>query len=184
MRPRLFFLTLALVPVLALGMGTPPQKPAATAPGTPGVMLRDDVLRAEPRATAASVLALGKGSKVRVLAGDGGWTQVYAAGKTGWVRILSLKSDLAATPDLGALVEVGGRQADSGRVVAVAGARGLDEIQLKSAQYNADELAILDAFAASRADAEHFARTAGLAGRAMPYLPKPETPASSMSDKP
>jgi hypothetical protein len=172
------------MPVLALAMGTPPQKPAATAPGTPGVMLRDDVLMAEPRATAASVLALGKGSKVRVLAGDGGWTQVYAAGKTGWVRILSLKSDIAATPDLGALAEVGGRQADSGRVVAVAGARGLDEVQLKSARFSADELTLLDAFAASRVDAEHFAWTAGLAGCEISYLPEPETPASSMSDKP
>ena len=182
MRFALYFLM--LLPALALAMGTPPQKTTTAAPGAPGVMLRDDALRASPSATAASVAQLGRGAQVRVLAGDGGWTQVYAAGKTGWVRILSVKSDLASTPDLGALVEVGKRAPDAGRVVAVAGARGLDEIQLKSAQYRADELVILDAFAASRADAEAFARVAGLVSRDLPYLPKPENSASSMSDKP
>lgn len=184
MRAHRLFLVLALAPALVLAMGTPPKKAATAAPGAPGVMLRDDDLRASPSVTAASLAKLGKGAQVRVLAGDGGWTQVYAAGKTGWLRILSVKSDLAATPDLGALVEVGKRAPDSGRVVAVAGARGLDEVQLKSATFSADELTILDAFAASRADAEQFARTAGLAGRQIPHLPNPENPASPMSDKP
>lgn len=169
---------LLLLPTLALAMGTPPQKPAATAPGAPGVMLRDDVLRAQPSAAAASVVKLGKGAQVRVLAGDGGWTQVYAAGKTGWVRILSVKSDIAATPDLRAVVEVGQRPADAGRVVAVAGARGLDEVELQSARYSPDELILLDTYAVSRADAERFARVAGLERRDLPFLANPDGAAS------
>lgn len=172
MRFPLFLL--ALVPALALAMGTPPRKPAATAPGVPGVMLREDVLRAEPSATAAGVAKLGKGAQVRVLAGDGGWTQIYTSGKTGWVRILSVKSDIASTPDLRAVVDVGQRAPDAGKVVAVAGARGLDEVELQSARHNPEELALMDAFAASRADAEQFARMAGLAGRDIPHLAKPD----------
>ncbi len=171
---RYLLALLLLLPTLALAMGTPPQKSATTAPGTPGVMLRDDVLRAEPSAAAASVVKVGKGAQVRVLAGDGGWTQVYAAGKTGWVRILSVKSDIAATPDLRAVVDVGQRAPDTGRVVAVAGARGLDEVELGAARYNPDELIRLDAFASSHADAEQFARLAGLASRDIPYLAKPD----------
>lgn len=165
----LFFL-----PMVALAMGTPPKKPAAAVPGTPGVMLRDDALRAEPRAAAPSLAQLGKGSSVRVLAGEGGWTQVYAAGKTGWVRILSVKSDLSSMPDLGALAEVGKRPADAGKVVAVAGSRGLDEGELKAARYAPDELILLDALAVSRAEAEQFARMAGLTRRDIANLPQPE----------
>lgn len=178
------FLLTWLLPSLALAMGTPPQKPAATTPGTPGIMLRDDTLRASPSMTAAGVASLVRGAKVRVLAGDGGWTQVYAAGKTGWVRILSVKSEIATTPDLGALAEVGGRARDPGKVVAVAGARGLDEAELKAAQYNPDELARLAGYAVNRADAEQFAQMAGLTRRDMPYLPDPDDRAASTSKAP
>lgn len=175
---------LLLLPSLAPAMGTPPQKPAAAAPGNPGVMLRDDVLKASPSLAADAVAKLGQGDKVRILAGNGGWTQVYAAGKAGWVRILSVKSEFSATPDLGALVEAGNRPHDPGKVVAVAGARGLDEVELKSARFNPDELALLDAHIASRAEAEQFAQVAGLVRRELPYLPSPESRASSMSKQP
>ncbi len=175
-----------LLPGLALAMSTPPQAPVAAAPGNAGIMLRDDVLRASPGAAAEGVAKLGKGDKVRVLAGDGGWTQLYAAGKTGWVRILSVKSEVSTPPDLGALAEAGKRPSDPGRVVAVAGARGLDEVELKAARFNPEELALLDSYAASRADAEQFAQLASLTRRDVPYPPKPESRAtpSPMSKQP
>lgn len=167
-------------------MGTPVQKPVAAAPGNPGVMLRDDVLKASPGMAADAVAKLGRGDKVRVLANDGGWTQVYAAGKTGWVRILSVKSEISTTPDLGAIAEVGKRPRDPGKVVAVAGARGLDEVELKAARFNPDELVLLDTYVASRAEAEQFAQLASLTRRDVPYLPSPESRAStsSMSKQP
>lgn len=180
-----FWLVLLLLPSLALAMGTPKQKPVAAAPGNPGVMLRDDALKASPSTAADAVAKLGRGDKVRVLTNDGGWTQVYAAGKTGWVRILSVKSDISATPNLGGLVEAGNRPHDPGKVVAVAGARGLDEVELKAARFNPDELALLDTFVASRAEAEQFAQLASLTRRDVPYLPTPEsTSQSSMSKQP
>jgi hypothetical protein len=171
-------------PGLVLAMATPPQKPLAAAPGNPGIMLRDDALKAAPSAAADSVAKLGKGAKVRVLASDGGWTQVYAVGKTGWVRILSVKSDTAAMPDLGGLAEAGSRPRDPGKVVAVAGARGLDEVELKAARFNPDELVLLDTYAASSAEAGQFAQLAGLVRRELPYLDKPESHATSMSKEP
>jgi len=173
-----------LLPGLALAMGTPVQKPVAAVPGNPGVMLRDDAMKAAPSAAADNVAKLGRGAKVRVLASQGGWTQVYAAGSTGWVRILSVKAEIAATPDLGALVEVGNRPSAPGKVVAVAGARGLDEVELKAAQFNPEELVFLDAHAASQADAEQFAQLAGLIRRGLPYLPNPESRTTSMSNQP
>ena len=182
MRVWIFFLL--LLPGLALALATPPQKPAAAVPGNPGVMLRDDALKASPSATADSVAKLGKGAKVRVLASDGGWTQIYAAGKTGWVRILSVKSEISSTPDLGALAEAGSRPHDPGRVVAVAGTRGLDEVELKAARFNPDELVLLESYAASPGEAERFARLASLVRRDVPYLPEPESRATSMSKQP
>ncbi|MDD5391150.1 MAG: SH3 domain-containing protein [Gallionellaceae bacterium] len=179
------WLFLLLLPSLALAMGTPPQKPVAAAPGNPGIMLRDDALKTSPSSAADAVAKLGRGDKVRVLTSNGGWTQVYAAGKTGWVRILSVKSEIAATPDLGALVEAGNRPRDPGRVVAVAGARGLDEVELKAARFNPDELVLLDTYVASRSDAEQFAQLASLTRRDVPYLPAPESASqSSMSKQP
>lgn len=174
---------LLLLPSLALAMGTPAQKPVAAVPGNPGVMLRDDALKTAPGSAADAVAKLSRGDKVRVLASDGGWTQVYAAGRTGWVRILSVKSEISTTPDLGALAEVGNRPHDPGRVVAVAGARGLDEVELKAARFNPDELALLDGYAASRAEAEQFAQLASLAHRDVPYLPAPEGASTSSTSK-
>ncbi len=180
------WLFLLLLPSLALAMGTPAQKPVTTAPGNPGVMLRDEALKASPSTAADAVAKLGRGDKVRVLTNDGGWTQVYAAGKTGWVRILSVKSDISATPNLGGLVEAGNRPYDPGKVVAVAGARGLDEVELKAARFNPDELILLDTYVASRAEAEQFAQLASLTHRDVPYLPSPENQASpsTMSKQP
>ena len=183
MKTWLLLLSL-LLPGLALALGTPPQKPVAAAPGNPGTMLRDDALRASPSAAAESVATLGKGAKVRVLASEGGWTQVYAAGKTGWVRVLSVKAETSAMPDLGGLVEAGSRPRDPGKVVAVAGTRGLDEVELKAARFDPDELARLETYAASPGDAEQFARVASLVRRELPYLAKPESRATSMSDEP
>lgn len=180
-----FVLLLWLWPGLTPAMGTPPQKPVAVVtPGAPGVMLRDDALRASPSTAAASVAQLNRGDKVRVLTSDGGWTQVHAAGKTGWVRILSVKSEAAAAPDLGVLVETGKRPADAGKVVAVAGARGLDEVALKAAHFDAEELARLDTYVAARADAEQFAQLAGLASRKFAYLPDPDHRTTSTGNAP
>jgi len=66
----------------------------------------------------------------------------------------------------------------------VAGARGLDEVELKAAQFNPEELVFLDAHAASQADAEQFAQLAGLIRRGLPYLPNPESRTTSMSNQP
>lgn len=182
---NLLVLLLLLLPGLTLAMGTPPQKPTAVAtPGTPGVMLRNDALRASPGTAAASVVQLNRGDKVRVLTSDGGWTQVHASGKTGWVRILSVKSETATASDLGVLVETGKRPADAGKVVAVAGARGLDEVALKAARFDAEELARMDTYVADRADAEQFAQRAGLASRKIAYLPDPDHRATSTGNAP
>ncbi|MDW8322508.1 MAG: SH3 domain-containing protein [Burkholderiales bacterium] len=142
-----------------------------------GVLLRDESLRAAASATAAVTGQAARGSVVEVLARQGGWMQVRTNGRTGWVRMLSVRlsegGERVSGADLAGVVGLGTRQADPSRVVAVAGMRGLTEQELRAARFNAEELARLDGYAVGRAEAEAFAREEGLAPRALAYLPAP-----------
>lgn len=164
---------------LAMAMGTPPQAPpqspsqtAAQTSGAASVMLRDDDVRAAPDASAKVSGRFAKGMSVRILASQGGWTQVKGNGLTGWVRVLSVRaaSSGQAGADLAGLVEAGTTSRDPGKVVAVAGVRGLDEAILKSASFNPDELRLLESYALGRAEAEQFALAAELVARKLPYF--------------
>ena len=139
-----------------------------------GVMLRDEVLRGAASATAPRVGSAARGAGVEVLARQGGWTLVRVAGNSGWVRVLSVRAEApASAAALGGLVEAGTTRRDPGQVVAVAGLRGLTEEQLKTARFDAAELARLHQYAATRADAEQFARAAALQPRELGYLAGP-----------
>ncbi|MEW5788643.1 MAG: SH3 domain-containing protein [Pseudomonadota bacterium] len=153
-----------------LAMGTPPQAPpAADQPAATGSsMLKQDDLRAGPDANARILARLAQGQGVKVLASQGGWTQVSAAGQTGWVRVLSVRSP-AGGVGLGEVVA----PREAGKVVAVAGVRGLDEEDLRAARFDGGELRRLDGYALDREEAERFARAAGLLPRTMPYLKGP-----------
>lgn len=164
---------------LAMAMGTPPQTPpestsqaAGQASGAASVMLRDDDLRAAPDASAKVSGRFAKGMSVRILASQGGWTQVKGNGQTGWVRVLSARATSSGQvgADLAGLVEAGTTSRDPGKVVAVAGVRGLDEAILKSASFNPDELRLMESYTLGRAEAEQFAQAAGLLVRKLSYF--------------
>ncbi len=167
----------------APAMGTPPQKSARSAEaGVDAVMLQADALRAAPDAASAVLLHLEKGTRVRLLASQGGWSQLASAGKIGWVRVLAVSSharDRIELSDLGALGKT-----PQGKVVAVAGARGLDEENLKIASYDPLEVERLHGYAISRAEAEQFALAAGLQARALPYFSAPANRQSPGADSP
>jgi hypothetical protein len=109
-----------------------------------------------------------KGARVRLLATQAGWRQISSTGKTGWVRVLSLSADANTGVEWTDLAALG--KTPQGKVVGVAGVRGLDEETLKSASYNEAEIQFLNTFAMSRSEAEQFAQAAGLHGRALSYL--------------
>jgi hypothetical protein len=148
---------------------------AAPALAAPGVMLKDDELRATASATAASAGHVAKGAAVEVLARQGGWTQVAAGELKGWVRILAVRVETTGTSGSGlaGLVEVTSKR-DSSRVVATAGLRGLSEEELKSARFDASQLMNLDRYQVDRAAAEQYARAVGLVHRDLGYLPAPQ----------
>ncbi len=140
-----------------------------------GVMTKDEDLRASAAATAAVVGRAAKGARVEILARQGGWTQVSSSGKSGWVRILAVRADApAGGGDALGVLEATTSKRDPGKVVAVAGLRGLTEEELKLARFDAGELQLLERYASNRADAEQFARAAGLQAASVPYLPNPK----------
>ena len=160
-----------LVSLLAvLGFAATSSVHAAT-----GVMTKDEDLRATAGAASAVVGRAAKGARVEILARQGGWTQVSSGGKSGWVRILAVKTDApSGGGDALGVLEATTSKRDPGKVVAVAGLRGLNEEELKLARFDAGELQLLDRYASNRAEAEQFARAAGLQAASVPYLPNPK----------
>lgn len=148
---------------------------SASALAASGVMLKDESLRASASAGAASVGQVAKGATVEIVGRQGGWTQVAGDGRKGWVRILSVRATAGGgSADLSGLIQAGTRRGDSGRVVATAGLRGLNEEELKSARYDANQLLLLDRYQVDRASAENYARAVGLRHRDLDYPPAPQ----------
>lgn len=158
---------------MAMALTMPMSSLAAT-----GTMIRDEPLRASASPGAAVVGNAGRGASVEILARQGGWTQVRAAGRTGWVRLLSVRAGAAGQTDavgeIKGVLDVGQRRSDPGRVVAVAGLRGLTEEELRGARFDARELDKMNGYAVAAAEAERFARQADLIRRQVAYLPAPQ----------
>lgn len=148
---------------------------AASAAET-GTALKADAIRAEPFRDARSIGTLAAGDKVEILRKDGGWVQVSSAKGKGWVRLLSVRSGTApkATQSSAGLLGMASGRAGTGKVVATTGVRGLNEEELKAAQYSASELALADTYTVNAGDAKKFAAKGKLSARKLDYLPDPD----------
>jgi len=146
-----------------------------TAAATPGTVLRDETLHAQPNARAATAGSVAKGAGVTVLARQGGWLRVTAGNTTGWIRLLSVRvgGGGLASVGLGDVVGAATHRADPSRVVAVAGLRGLGDDVLRTAKFNGEELARMETFAVTPAQARAFAGQRGLASLQLGLLPPP-----------
>ncbi len=140
-----------------------------------GTLIRTEQVRATPSASGKVLARLAKGSQIDLLSRQGGWIQINAKGKKGWVRLLSVRGGLSNRGDAAAeLRGIAGltKQSDH-TVVAVAGLRGLAEEDLKEARFNAAELKRLDSYQTNRQQAEGFASQGGLIKRDVAYLAPP-----------
>lgn len=149
---------------------------SASAWAAPGTVLRDEKLYSQPSASASLAGSVGKGASVDILAKQGGWLRVKAGQTTGWIRLLSVRAGAGGLGGVGVGDVVGAAttKSDPSRVVAVAGLRGLNDEDLKQAKFNPEELARLDAWTVTAAQAGSFARQSGLAAVTVPELPKPK----------
>lgn len=143
--------------------------------GDPAYAVRDTDLKAKPFSDAETLTGIAANTKVEVLQRKSSWTQVKVAGKTGWVKMLSLRLGDASgqkkrgDSGLAALFNVAST-GNSGSTVTT-GVRGLSEEQLKNTTANPQELEAAQAYAVSKAEAKRFAQAGKLSARNLDYLP-------------
>ena len=129
-----------------------------------GTVTRQADLRSTPFSDGKTVTTLKQGTSVEVLKRVGGWYQVKAAGKDGWVRMWLLRfTGTAATGSgSGTLAVLQSGRAGSTYTTATTGVRGLSEEELKNAKPDPAALQTVEALATTPADARGFANQAAL----------------------
>lgn len=151
---------------------------AAIAATTSGAILKSTELRTKPYLDAPKVTTLATGAPVSILERKGGWLRVKTGSRTGWVRMLYVRTGTVGAGTSASVIGKGTVQlatgrAGSGNVVATSGIRGLDEEQLAKAESNPAQLAKLKTLAASESGARAYAKRVGLKARTVAALPAP-----------
>lgn len=156
-------------------------------------------LKRDAAIDAPTLATLNTNTALEVLQRRGAWTQVKSGdGKTGWVRMMSLRFDASSAPAAAAPAAAPGRPADNplaalnglltpsrnnSAATVTTGVRGLDEADLEKSQPNANEFKKMQGFAASKNAANDFARTGKLVAQKVDYL-KPDGSAAAAAPSP
>jgi hypothetical protein len=135
---------------------------------------RDSPLYAEPRLDASQVAQLKLGATGEVIGKQGAWLNLKTPGGSGWLFSFNVRfpSAQAGTGDSGAGATAG-RLFGARRSVSVTstiGIRGIEEEDLKQASFNAEQMKLLEGYAATRQAAEQRARGSGLAPASVEYM--------------
>lgn len=138
----------------------------------PATLLKPTDLRSQPQGGATVVTTLKAKDTVDIAARKGAWASVKTAdGKSGWVRVLNLRTGSGQRGDagIGTIASIF-KTGSSGNTVST-GVKGLSAEQLQNTTPNPAEAARLTAYAVKNADARHFARQGKLASQQVDYLP-------------
>ena len=134
-------------------------------------------LRDRPAPDARVVASLAVDSPVKVVARQGGWTQVEAGTQRGWVRAFHLRfqstvesSSSGGGSSITSIFGFGSREAPKTSTVATLGIRGLTPEDFKNASPDQAALRKLQSWRADKASAERFAREAKLAPVTVAYV--------------
>jgi uncharacterized protein YgiM (DUF1202 family) len=156
----------SVVGTLVLGWATFP------AAAEVGAVIRAGDLKATPFIDAASSGPIAANQQVTVINRKGGWVQVEANGKTGWVRMLNLRMQTGGSQAQGrsnvrdaSLL----RTNSSGRTVTT-GIKGMGEEDLRKASIDPAQVAKLAALPVSPAEASANASASGLVEHPVGYL--------------
>jgi hypothetical protein len=141
-----------------------------------GTLIRASALLQSPSSDAAVVAQLPEQAQLRILNRQGAWLQVTPVNNgsraSGWVKLLSVRTAPgggAGDTGVGTLFNVA-RSNSTGSTVAT-GVRGLSKVQVQNAVPNFAEVAKLNAFQSSPADAQTFAQTPlPLRAQSIPYI--------------
>lgn len=131
-------------------------------------------LKERPAAESRTLSPLAADTSVKVLARQGGWTQVEAGTQRGWVRAFHLRfqSTVEASGSGGGITSIfgfGSREAPKTSKVATLGIRGLTPEDFKNAAPDPAALKKMQSWRADKASAERFAKEAKLVPVAVAY---------------
>ena len=140
-----------------------------------GTALKADSIRDQPYADARTTGKFARGDKLQIVAKQGAWLKVQTAKTTGWVRLLSVKrGSIGASGNQTAdVLSMASGRSGTGQVVATTGVRGLNEEDLKSAKFNAAEIAAVESYTQSVQQGQKFAAEGKLKAIKFAYLPAP-----------
>ncbi len=163
-------LSAALTAILAIIVAV------ASAAAQPVTVERDSELRAEARHDAPVVAKLRQGTTGDVTAKSGPWVNLKTSDAAGWLFSFNVRfasaapgSEAGAADSASALGRlVAPRRSVS--VTATLGARGLDKEMLRQATFNAEQMKLLDQYAASKESAQAGASATGLEPTRVEYL--------------
>lgn len=143
--------------------------------GDPAYAVRDTDLKAKPFSDADTLSRLDANTKVEIVQRKSSWILVKVAGKTGWVKMLSLRlgesSNQRKRGDSGLASLFNVASTGSSGSTVTTGVRGLSEEQLKNTHANPEELEAAKNYAVSKGEARKFAQAGKLTAHKMDYLP-------------
>lgn len=147
---------------------------AAGAGSEPAVTIRAVELKATPAADAKGVVSLPKDSTVDVVARQGAWVQVTSGRNTGWTKLFDVRLASSAPAKSGAggssISQTLGLAAGTRGSTVTTGVRGLDADMLSKAVPNAQEYATFESYAATKDQAQTFAKAGRLEARQVDAL--------------
>jgi len=143
--------------------------------GETAYTVRATALKAKPYSDAETLDILAQQARVEIVARKGSWNQVKANGKTGWVKMLSLRLGAASqkSGDSGFKTLFNVASTGGSGSATTTGVRGLSEEKLHNPQPNPQALQELHGLAVDKAEAQQFAKAGNLAAAKMDYLPAP-----------
>ncbi len=159
------------ISLLTVGIALALVASADVQPGAQGTVYRDKVaLHDKPAVTGKVLTTLQRSAPVAVDQQNGLWFQIHTNdNKAGYVRInevrLTSTKPAGGSDNMAALVRGHG----SGKVSETAGVRGLEESQLKAANFDATQLAMMEANRADVGAGNSYARSKHLSATSYPY---------------
>ena len=130
-------------------------------------------LYSEPRMESSQVAQLQQGSAGEVIRKQGVWLNLKTAAGTGWLFSFSVRFETQGAEGSSGSGSALGRVFAPRRgpsVTSTIGVRGIEEEDLKGATFDAQQMKLLDGYAASKESAEKGARGAGLSRTSVEYL--------------
>lgn len=130
-------------------------------------------LYSEPRMESSQVAQLQQGTAGEVIGKQGVWLNLKTAAGTGWLFSFSVRFESQSAEGSSGTGSALGRVFAPRRgpsVTSTIGVRGIEEEDLKGATFDAQQMKLLESYAASKEGAEKSARSAGLSGRSVDYL--------------